>query len=94
MGDYIAGELKNPGAALRTVNDIQDTIDKLAAFPLMGTRLSAVAEVDTDYRFLVCGKYVAFYRAQDGRVLIDRVLYGKRDYLAILLRGLDLAGVE
>jgi len=90
IGDYIADDLKNPSAALRTVNNIQNTIDKLANFPLMGTLLSAITEVDTDYRFLVCGKYIAFYRPQREDVQIDRILYGKRDYIAILLHGLEL----
>ena len=89
IGDYIAQELKNPSAALRTVNDMQDTIDKLADFPLMGTLLSAIVEADTaDYRFLICGKYIAFYRPQEREVLIDRILYGKRDYVSILFRGM------
>ena len=87
IGDYIAEDLKNPSAALRIVNDIQDTIDKLADFPLMGMLLSGIVEVDTEYRFLLCGKYIAFYRPQGEDVQIDRILYGRRDYIAILLRG-------
>jgi len=90
IGDYIAEELKNPRVALRIITGIQDTIDKLAEFPLMGPLLSAIVEIDTDYRFLVCGKHIAFYRPQEGDVLIDRIIYGKRDYVAILFRGLEL----
>ena len=84
IGDYIAKQLKNPQAALDTINKIQDTIDKLADFPLIGAPLSSIYEIDTDYRFLVCGNYLAFYRPQESEVLIDRILYGRRDYLAIL----------
>jgi len=90
IGDYIAEELKNPGAALRIMDDIQDSIDKLADFPLVGASLSAIAAIDTEYRFLVCGKYIAFYRPQGKDVLIDRILYGRRDYIAILFHGLGL----
>ena len=39
IGDYIADDLKNPKAALRIMSDIQDKIDKLTEFPLMGTLL-------------------------------------------------------
>jgi len=88
IGDYIKDELKNPIAALNTVNKIQNAIDNLAEFPLMGTPLSSIMEIDTDYRFLVCGNYLAFYNVQEDSVYIDRVLYGKRDYLTILLGGL------
>ena len=90
IGDYIALDLKNPSAALRIVNGIQDTIDQLADFPLMDTLLSAISEIDTDYRFLICGKYTAFYRLQEWSVRIDRILYGKRDYVAILFHGVEL----
>ena len=90
IGDYIADDLKNPKAALRIVNSIQDAIDNLADFPLMGTLLSAIIEVETDYRFLVCGRYIAFYRSQGEDVRIDRILYGKRDYISILFHDLEL----
>ena len=83
-GDYIAETLKNPIAALNTVNKIQNAIDGLTEFPLMGTPLSSIVEIDTDYRFLVCGNYLAFYRLQGSDVMVDRILHGKRDYMTIL----------
>ncbi len=85
IGDYIANTLKNPSSALNTINKIQDSIDRLADFPSSGAPLSSIVEQDTDYRFLVCGKYLAFHHAHEDRVYIDRILYGKRDYLSILL---------
>ena len=84
IGDYIAEKLKNPIAALNTVSGIQDSIDKLEDFPSMGAPLSSVARISSDYRFLVSGSYLVFYREQEDSVYIDRVLYGKRDYLSLL----------
>ena len=84
IGDYIAEELKSPAAALNTVNSIQDAIDKLADFPRSGSPLSARYEDVGDYRFLVCGNYLAFYRERAEEVHIDRILYGKRDCVRIL----------
>ena len=84
IGDYIEQELMSPIAALNTVTKIQDSIDKLSIFPLMGTSLSSIADVETDYRFLVCGNYLAFYHTDEEVVNIDRIMYGKRNYLAIL----------
>jgi addiction module RelE/StbE family toxin len=92
--DYIAETLKNPTAALNTVNKIQDAIDTLADFPLIGTPLASTAEMDTDYRFLVSGNYLAFYRPSGGDVLLDRILYGRRDYLAILFGDLPRGETE
>lgn len=85
---YIVSELCNPEAAEQTVGKIMDTVDNLEEFPNMGTCLSAVTEVESDYRFLVSGNYLIFYRAAQQQVFIDRVLYGKRDYIHILMPGL------
>ena len=63
--DYIVSELQNPSAAARIVNDIMDDIDRLADFAEMGAPLSSVADVDGDYRFLVTGNYITFYRVQE-----------------------------
>lgn len=84
IGDYIADTLKSPIAALNTVNKIQDAVDKLADFPFIGSLLSGVVLTETNYRYLVCGNYLVFYCAQTDSVYISRVLYGRRDYMAIL----------
>ena len=84
IGDYSKRELCSPTAALNTVNRIQDSIDNLSAFPLIGAHLSSIVDVDTDYRFIVCGNYLAFYRTDEITVYIDRIIYGKRDYMTIL----------
>ena len=84
IGDYIAMELKSPIAALNTVNSIQDAIDKLEYAPHIGSPLSARYENVGGYRYLVCKSYLVFYREQADVVHIDRILYGKRNYLSIL----------
>jgi len=94
IGDYIAEQLKSPKAALNTIMKIKDSINKLADFPLIGKPLASMANVDTDYRFIVCGNYLAFYRPQNGNVYIDRILYGRRDYLTILFGNLENDDVE
>ena len=89
IGDYIDQNLMSPISAYNTISSIQDSIDNLSAFPLMGGQLSSIADIDTDYRFLVCGNYLAFYRYIEDIVYIDRIIYGKRDYIAILFPGLS-----
>lgn len=84
IGDYITNTLKSPKAALNTLDKIQDTIDKLADFPIIGSLLSSVIKTETDYRLLICGNYLVFYHVFSDSVFISRILYGKRDYLAIL----------
>jgi addiction module RelE/StbE family toxin len=95
IGDYISFELQNPAAALNTLNIIQNNISTLATFPRIGTLLSAIyddAETD-DYRFLVCANYLAFYRVKEDDVIIDRIIYKRRDYIAVLFGGLPLEDV-
>ncbi|MDR3365318.1 MAG: type II toxin-antitoxin system RelE/ParE family toxin [Clostridiales Family XIII bacterium] len=84
IGDYIANNLKNPAAALCTVEKIQDWAEALADLPRMGAALSAYYENAGDYRFLVSGNYLVFYHQIGDGAYIDRVLYSRRDYLAIL----------
>lgn len=61
-----------------------DAIDELENFSEIGAPLSSVADVESDYRFLVSGNYIAFYRVFMQNIYIDRILYGRRDYLRIL----------
>ncbi len=82
---YIAEELENPQAAQSTVGKIMKSIRLLLEHSLIGAPLSSIADVDSDYRFLVSGNYMVFYRVNGADVFIDRVLYGRRDYLRILL---------
>ena len=53
-------------------------------FLKIGTPLSSVTDIESDYRFLTGGNYMVFYRVNGQDVYIDRVLYGRRDYLRIL----------
>jgi addiction module RelE/StbE family toxin len=82
--EYIGADLASPQAAKSTVDKIIKRIRSLTSAPEIGTPLSAICAIDSDYRFLVCGKYLVFYRYENGAALIIRVLYGGRDYLAVL----------
>ena len=94
IGDYIADTLKSPIAALNTVGNIQAAVDGLADFPLIGPPLSSISEIETDYRFLVCGNYLVFYRLKEDGVYVVRVVYGKRDYTKILFGNMPDDGPE
>ena len=86
---YIAEELENPKAALATVGRITKALRILRTHAFAGAPLSSVADVESDYRFLVSGNYLAFYRAYGNTVYVDRILYGRRDYLRILFGALE-----
>ncbi len=81
---YITNELCNEQAAVSTVAKIMEHINRLRTFPDSGAPLSSIIDLGTNYRFLVCGNYTAFYRTENNAVLIVRVLYGRRDFMRIL----------
>jgi Plasmid stabilization system protein len=82
--EYITTDLDNPTAALNVVSKITKAIRGLEQFPDIGAPLSSIIDMPTDYRFLVTGNYLSFYRHDGDAVYVVRVLYGKRDYLKIL----------
>lgn len=86
VGDYIAFKLRNKPAARRMIARIRETVMSLGDFPESGTPLMFTAP-NIAYRYTLCGNYMIFYHISEGIVHIDRILYGRRDYLAILFGG-------
>lgn len=81
---YIEEELLNPSAALETVSRITNSLCILQDYAQAGAPLSSIADIENDYRFIVSGNYISFYRAYGNEVFVDRVLYARRDFLRIL----------
>lgn len=81
---YIEEELLNPAAALATVSRITKSLRILQNHAQAGALLSSIADIASDYRFIVSGNYISFYRAYGNEVFIDRILYARRDYMRIL----------
>ena len=77
---YIREELCNPTAADRIAKRIVSEYKGLKTSPFIGAPLDSVLEVKTDYRFLVCGNYLIFYKVKDDIISIYRVMNGRRDY--------------
>ena len=77
---YIREELCNPSAADRIARKIVSAYKELKNTPFIGTPLDSVLEVKTDYRFLVCGNYLIFYKVKDDVISVYRVMNGRRDY--------------
>lgn len=82
--EYITDELCNPIAANRIVTKIIKDYSLLETSQKLGPPLSSIVHIDTDYRFLISGKYIIFYKEDDEYVSIYRILYGARDYIKIL----------
>lgn len=93
--EYISKELENPIAAKSTLRKIMDQVRTLRSQPLAGTPVPS-ADLDREFRYLTSGSYMIFYHVRSTEVYIDRVLYGRRDYLRVLFedrsQGDDLDG--
>ena len=81
--DYISNSLQNPEAAKGIIKKILNQLHMLERFPEMGTLLLP-QNSPVVYRYLVCGSYMAFYHITEKNVQVDRILYGRRNYLHIL----------
>ena len=84
IANYIEYRLQNLSAALNIIRRLRTAILSLGSYPEMGSSLLVSGKPDCPYRYLVCGSYIVFYHISDDAVRIDRVLYGRRDYLSIL----------
>lgn len=82
--EYISIELSSPKAAKETIGKILDRIKVLVDFPFSGALLENIVEFSSDYRFIVSGNYITFYRCHDDTIYVDRVIYGGRDFARIL----------
>uniref|UniRef100_S0DD98 Putative toxin-antitoxin system protein n=1 Tax=termite gut metagenome TaxID=433724 RepID=S0DD98_9ZZZZ len=91
---YITDELDNPIAAKRITAEIIKAMRRLKTFPNSGAPLSPHVVIQTDYRFLVCGNYLVFYRYNGKTAMVARILHGRRDYLAVLFHDLPQREME
>ncbi|RKQ28676.1 type II toxin-antitoxin system RelE/ParE family toxin [Oceanobacillus halophilus] len=82
--EYITKEFDDPTAAVDVITNIMGCYGKLEEFPELGIELSSKIEIPTDYRYLICGKYIVFYKNDEVYVSIYRILYSRRDYVKIL----------
>lgn len=81
---YIREECCNPAAANRIANKITNKYKLLKTSPYIGAAFNAVADIESDYRYLVCGSYIIFYRILSDHVEVVRIIYGRRDYAKII----------
>ena len=81
---YITDELFNESATIKMVTKIMENVRVLSDFPEIGAPLSSIVEIETNYRYLVCGKYIVCYRYEKDTAFIDRIIYSRRNYMQIL----------
>ena len=81
--EYISVTLASPMAAKGIVKGITGQLRALEQFPEMG-KILLLEKGPITYRYLVHGNYLSFYHIQKNMVVVDRILYGRRDYIKLL----------
>ena len=74
----------SPSAALRYYDKLTQEIASLSTMPERCPRPRDLALAAKGYRYLIVENYPIFYVVSGGTVQIRRILYGRRDYRALL----------
>ena len=83
---YVEHELNNPKAATSLKSGFFDEIQRLKESPFLGEQLPSFLRVgNADLRRLVFKNYIIVYRVIDETVIAERIFYGRRDWISILL---------
>ena len=82
--EYITDEQLSPKAALQVIENILDRIERLLRFPGTGSLLSPKVNFPTSYRYARADGYLIFYRHENNKIFVDRIIHEKRNYIAIL----------
>ena len=83
---YISEQLLNPAAAGRLVDDTESAIYSLREMPQRHALVNDDVLARSGIRFIPVKNYLVFYviREEKKSVVIQRVLYGRRDWASIL----------
>ena len=80
--DYISED--SIAGAEKILSKIENTINKLLEFPLMGKSFKEVKLPYKGYRYVIADDYLIFYKIESNSINIYRIIHGARDYRALL----------
>lgn len=76
IADYIA--LKNPGAALKLIEEIEKKVERLGSHPESGRKVPELSKDLHIYREIIVKNYRIIYRYSGEKVYILTVRHGRR----------------
>lgn len=79
--DYIFSKSNDVDIVKRFVNELMDKTEILKKQAFVGRQLVLLDNIITQYRYLIYKDYLIFYRLDDEKVYIDRILNSKQDYI-------------
>ncbi len=80
--DWIASD--SPAHAQQLIATLESRLGALAKHPDLGRKPRSKRIQELGYRVLVLDDYLAFYKADETKVVIHRVLQGSRSYRLLL----------
>ena len=78
---YVYSASNDEGTAKNFVNELLDKTEILKKHAFVGRQLELIDNIVTQYRFIRYKDYLIFYRVDDTKVYIDRILSSKQDYV-------------
>lgn len=71
---------------LKLLNQIYHDLSKLKDFPKLGIELNTVLQLHSDYRYLLSGNFIIFYKIHEktNTIRIERLFNQKENYLTNL----------
>ena len=83
---YIVEELKNPGIALRFINELRQTCEKLKDFSNSGANPKDRILLSLGYKYLIHKNDLIFYSVnqEEKKIYINAFFNGKTDYVKVL----------
>lgn len=78
---YIRKDLESPIAAGKIINGILVSCSLLKKQPRLGMELSKRIDRETDYRYLISGNYIVFYRIENNSISVYRIIDARTDYI-------------
>ena len=78
--DYITIELLSPSSAEKLIDKMQVAVENLCEFPFSRPLISDAVLSNKGYRLLVVDNFHLFYVVCENKVIVRRVLYGRRKF--------------
>ena len=79
---------KDTDTAIRYIDDLMDRVASKSEFPKSSSPLYYEGGF-TGYYFVVFKAYMAFYRVDADRIYVDRVVFGRSDYMRSIFKLLN-----
>ena len=78
---HLSFDLQNEIVTIKTISKIYKRILLLENFPEIGSPVKFNSRFKTNFRYLICDKYLIFYYIKNDNVCVVRVLHSKQNYL-------------